>query len=226
MNDAVRTLFAGNDRHVEKAVGNLDSLQDSQHPEVVTVCCGDSRVLQDGMWDNLRPGRVFTHSNIGNRVFQETERGRMTSGDVLYPLTHTDTHTAIVVGHTGCGAITAAYRDLTEGIDELEGIHHCVRLLESHLESGVELLSDGLPDGDAINHLVEYNVDGQVDHLVGSADVPDSVTVLGVVYDFHDVYSERRGKIHLVNCNGVRDPQTLREQYPSVADRVDRLLEY
>lgn len=226
MDDIVQELFAGNDRHVEQTGASLGELQEAQHPDAVTVCCGDSRVLQDDMWDSKRPGQVFTHSNIGNRVRQQTKEGHVITGDVLYPLVHTGTETAIVVGHTGCGAVTAAYQDLQEGLDEPAGIEFCVNLLEVDLESAVEQLPAGIDDEAAINRLVEYNVDRQVEYLVESEDVPDAVTALGVVYDFHDVYSGRRGAIHLVNIDGTRDADVLRTEYPGLEDRVQRLWEY
>lgn len=226
MHEAVFELLAGNERHAEQMTGAFDDLQDRQRPEVVTVCCGDSRVLQDDMWDNHRPGRVFTHSNIGNRVVQETHAGRVVAGDVLYPLVHTDTHTAIVVGHTGCGAVTAAYRDLTEGIDEPAGIGYCVDLLETEIEAGLQRLPDGLDHDEAVNRLVEYNVDRQIEFLHGSDDLPDAVDVVGTVYDLHDVYTSNRGEIHVVNVNSVRDVERLRERYPEMQSRIRRLWSY
>jgi len=56
--------------------------------------------------------------------------------------------------------------------------------------------------------------------------VPDSVDVAGVVYDFQDVYSGGRGEVHVVNVGGETDADRLREAYPEVADRVERLWEY
>jgi len=50
------------------------------------------------------------------------------------------------VGHTGCGAVTATYDELTDGLDEPAGIEHCIGLLVPRLEAGVEALPDGLLD--------------------------------------------------------------------------------
>lgn len=226
MENIIGDLFAGNDRHVEQAGDSLAALQDAQHPDVVTVCCGDSRVLQDGMWDNSQLGRIFTHSNIGNRVNQRTSEGPVVAGDVLYPLVHTGTEVAIVVGHTGCGAVTAAYQDLQGGIDEPAGIEYCLDLLEDDLADAIEKLPANLEDEEAINRLVEYNVDRQVEYVTESDDVPEQVTTLGVVYDFHEAYSSRRGAVHLVNVDGTRDTDRLESQYPALADRVRRLWKY
>lgn len=226
MRETLQELFAGNDRHAEAVCDSFDGIQDAQRPECVTVSCGDSRVLQDEMWDNKQPGHIFTHSNIGNRVVEEIDAGHVVTGDVLYPLVHTETETAVVVGHTGCGAVTAAYLDLVEGIEEPPGIEYCVNLLEAHLERGVEMLPESCDQAEAVNKLVEYNVDKQVEYLVESDDVSESVTAVGVVYDFQDVYTPQRGVVHLINVDGVRDPEQLRQEYPEFAKRVQRLWEY
>ena len=212
--------------HADAFHGRFDDVQDSQHPEAVTVCCADSRVLQDQVWGNDEPGRIFTCSNIGNRVVQRTASGVVVSGDVLYPLAHTGTDTAIVVGHTGCGAVTATYDALSDGPSEPPGIEHCLGLLKPHVEAGVEALPEGLDRAEAVNHLVEYNVDRQVESLGESEDVPDGVTAVGVVYDFQDVYSGRRGEVHVVNVGGETDVEALREAHPEIETRIERLWEY
>ncbi|MFB6151335.1 MAG: carbonic anhydrase [Haloarculaceae archaeon] len=226
MLDTFVDLLDGNAAHVDEFASEFEDLQDGQRPAAVTVCCSDSRVLQDHMWGNDDPGRVFTCSNIGNRVVQRTDVGEAVSGDVLYPIAHTDTDTAVVVGHTGCGAVTATYDDIREGLDEPPGIEHCVGLLGPHLEPGVEALPDEVDREGAINRLVEYNVDRQVEFLLDSDAVPDAVDVVGVVYDFQDVYGGRRGEVHVVNVDGETDVDSLRADYPAVAGSVDRLWEY
>ncbi|MEE6208852.1 carbonic anhydrase [Salarchaeum sp. III] len=221
--DTLAALLAGNDAHVAGFRDRFDDVQDVQRPEAVTVCCSDSRVLQDHMWGNDRPGRVFTCSNIGNRVVQRTGAGTVVSGDVLYPIAHTGTDLAVVVGHSGCGAVTATYDAITTNIvDEPPGIQHCIGLLRPELDPCVERLPDDRGRADAVNDLVECNVDRQVAALRESEDVPASVTVAGVVYDFQDAYDGARGELHVVNVDGERDPDTLRDRHPRIATRVQR----
>ena len=219
-------LLEDNAEHASEFEDRFDAVQDSQEPAVVTVCCSDSRVLQDHVWGNDEPGRIFTCGNIGNRVVQRTDAGEVVSGDVLYPVEHTGTDTVVVVGHTGCGAVTAAYDDLTDGISEPAGIDHCLDLLKPHLEAGVESLPPDLDRTAAVNRLVEYNVDRQVEFLVGSDDVPPEVDVIGVVYDFQDVYSGRRGEVHVINVGGETVVEKLREDHPEIEHRIERLWEY
>ncbi|MFB6071530.1 MAG: carbonic anhydrase [Halobacterium sp.] len=228
MDSALADLLAANAAHAREFSDRSGDVQAAQYPDVVSVCCSDSRVLHDHLWGNDTPGVVFTASNIGNRVVQRTEDGDVVSGDVLYPLAHTGTDVAVVVGHTGCGAVTATYDALT-GADtstEPAGVRHCIDLLAPGLADGVDALPDGLDHEAAVNHLVEYTVDRQVAALRESDDVPDGVRVAGAVYDFQDVYGGRRGELHVVNVDGERDPEALRDAYPEVADRVRRLWTY
>lgn len=223
MNRTVVDMLERNSKHAREFQSRFDDVQETQRPDAVTVCCSDSRVLQDHMWDNDEPGRVFTCANIGNRVVQQTDAGERVSGDVLYPIRHTETDVAVVVGHTGCGAVTAAYDSLSDGLSEPPGIEHSLDLLVPHLARSVESLPDDASRVGAINRLVERNVDKQIEHLVESEDVPDDVTCVGVVYDFQDVYSDRRGEVHVINVDGETDVETLRDAHPEIESRVERL---
>jgi len=226
MNPTLVRLLRDNSEHAREFDSRFDDLQYGQRPEAVTVSCSDSRVLQDGMWGNDQPGRLFTCANIGNRVVQRTAAGEAVSGDVLYPVEHTGTELVVVVGHTGCGAVTATYDDLTDGLSELPGIAHCISLLRPRLEPGVESLPDDLDRTEAVNRLVEYNVDRQVEFLVESDDIPSTVDVVGAVYDFQDVYSGRRGAVHVINVGGETDVGALREAHPEAESRIERLWTY
>lgn len=226
MSQVLAGLLAANADHATRYQSRFDDVQEAQRPDAVTVCCSDSRVLQDQLWGNDTPGRLFTCSNIGNRVVQRTDAGEVVSGDVLYPLVHTDTELAIIVGHTGCGAISGAYDELTDGGSQPEGIAHCLELLNRHLEAGVELLPPDIDRTAALTRLVEYNVDRQVERLHSSDDVPGSVTVVGAVYDFQDVYSGSRGEVHVINVDGETSVDCLRGAYPAIASRFERRWEY
>ncbi len=220
-------LLERNDRHVsEFSNDRFDAVQDGQSPGLVTVCCSDSRVLQDELITNETPGDVFTVGVIGNRVCERTDDGATVSGDVLYPLVHAGTATAAVIGHTGCGAVTATYQDLTDGVDEPDGIQYAIDLLKDRLAPGVDALPDGLDEESAINHLVEYNVDRQVELLLESDDVPDDVRVAGLVYDFQNVYSDDRGRLQLINVNGSRTPDAIERNTPALSSRFNRLWSY
>jgi carbonic anhydrase len=56
--------------------------------------------------------------------------------------------------------------------------------------------------------------------------VPDDTDIIGVVYDFQDVYSGRRGEVHVINVDGETTVETLRAAYPAIESRIERLWEY
>lgn len=226
MDETVLDMLERNADHAAAFDNRFGDLQVEQRPEAVTVCCSDSRVLQDHIWGNDRPGHLFTAGNIGNRVVQRTAEGPRVSGDVLYPLAHTGTDVAVVVGHTGCGAVTATYDKLIDDRSDPPGIEHCLDLLAPGLEPALELLPAKLAREDAINRLVEYNVDRQVEFLRDSESVPDNVQVVGAVYDFQDAYEGRRGEVHVINVDGETDPEAIRTAHPEIESRVQRLWIY
>lgn len=229
MKENVVELFEENEKHVDEIEEELSEHGDGQDPDVVAVSCSDSRVLHDHAWNNDTPGEVFTVGNIGNRVYQENEDNeKFVSGDMIYSVAHTGTDTMIVVGHTGCGAITATYQHLTDELDyeeEPEGVQWCIDLLEPYIDEGVEKLPEGIEGDEAVNHLVEYNVDRQVEFLRESEDVPDDVDVIGAVYDLHNVYGNGRGSMHLANVNGENSVDALKSDYSEISERVNRLWE-
>lgn len=216
--DTLRQLLERNARHVDSLPErHFAKVQEGQTPTVVSVCCSDSRVSQEGMWDVREPGWLFAPSTIGNQVWDHHEGERVVDGSVLYPIAYTETRTAAVVGHTGCGAVTATLEAVRAG-DPPEGtppgVAKRVESLSPVIEAGLE---DDRVDPDAddvVDQLVEYNVDRQVAFLRESPEVPDDTAVYGFVYDFQGVYGDEPGRAYLVNARGDTDVATLRERVP------------
>ena len=222
-------LLERNVRHVESLeTDHFSAVQTAQSPAIVSVCCSDSRVSQEGMWAVNEPGWLFTVGNIGNQVTDDYDGEEVLCGDLLYPIQFTDTKLVAVVGHTGCGAITAALERVQSDEPKpfAHGIEKRVRSLVPTVESG---LADPRINADRnvslVNQLVEYNVDRQIDCIRESDSVPDSETVVGFVYDFQGVYSDARGMCYLVNYDGETSIEKLRATVPDGFDNhVQRLL--
>ncbi len=221
-------LLERNARHVESLSEDyFDAVQSAQDPAVVSVCCSDSRVSQEGMWAVEDPGWIFTAGNIGNQVWDTHNGEQVLSGDVLYPIRYTDTEVAAVVGHTGCGAVTAALEAVRadEPTAVPPGVEARIESLRPVIEAGLadERVSEERDVG-LVDQLVEFNVDRQVEFLRSAPEVPETETILGFVYDFQGVYGEVRGRCNLVNYDGETDLRTLREVVPEGFESYARRL--
>jgi carbonic anhydrase len=222
--DLLGDLLDRNDAHV--AAADLADHRDGQRPPVVSVCCSDSRVSQEGMWAVEEPGFLFTAGNIGNRVSDVVDGERVLSGSVAYPLAHTGTDVLAIVGHTGCGAVGAALAAVRDDAYPTDpGVRADVAELVPIVEAGLSAIDDGDETAASVrNHLVEYNVHEQV-AVARDADTAADADVFGFVYDFHGAYGDRDGAVYLVNANGERDPAALRELVdPIHEDNVATLL--
>jgi len=100
-------LMRGNERFVEgkpRAYGWVslrDTLAKGQHPRVVVLACADSRVAPELVFDkNL--GDLFVVRSAGNVV------GGIGIGSIEYAVEHLGSSVLVVLGHTKCGAVTAA----------------------------------------------------------------------------------------------------------------------
>lgn len=196
--------------------GYFSDVQDSQAPTVTSVCCSDSRVSQEGMFLAFsEAGFLFKPSNIGNKVISLVDGERVVNGNFLYGLENTDSEIGAVVGHTDCGAITAAYKIATgQDLNEPPGIDQELEVLVDIVREGLQadFVDTDTSESAIVNQLVEYNVNRQVEFLVESDVVSDDRDLYGFIYDFQGAYAETRGKTYLVNINGQTDQDALRAQ--------------
>ncbi len=75
-------------------------LSAGQHPFAVVLCCSDSRVAPEIIFDQ-KLGDLFVIRNAGNIVDEEV------LGSIEYAVEHLGTPLVVVMGHAACGAVTA-----------------------------------------------------------------------------------------------------------------------
>ena len=105
--NALQALKAGNERFVTGNLSNKDTyaedrkrLCEGQHPFAVVLCCSDSRVVPEIIFDQ-KLGDLFVIRNAGNIVDEEV------LGSIEYAVEHLETLLVVVMGHSACGAVTA-----------------------------------------------------------------------------------------------------------------------
>ena len=110
---ALDLLKSGNVRFVSGTLTPKDNyaelreqLSESQHPFAVVLCCSDSRVAPEIIFDQ-KLGDLFVIRNAGNIVDEEV------LGSIEYAVEHLGTPLVVVMGHSNCGAVTATYHNET-----------------------------------------------------------------------------------------------------------------
>ena len=90
------------------------ALATSQHPWATVLTCSDSRVSPSWVFDTT-PGELFVIRNAGNTAFTEA------IASIEYGVGVLKTPLLVVMGHSGCGAVTAAMdvNPLTPSLDRL-----------------------------------------------------------------------------------------------------------
>lgn len=96
-------LADGNRRYIEKSDAALrqDTAENGQHPWAIVVCCSDSRVIPEQIFD-AGLGELFVIRVAGN-VLDDHQLG-----SIEYAAEHLHCGYVVVLGHTGCGAVAAA----------------------------------------------------------------------------------------------------------------------
>jgi carbonic anhydrase len=111
MNDDIRIrLTAGNRKYID--IVDKDKLNDTaengQHPYAIVVCCSDSRVIPEQIFD-ASIGDLFVIRVAGNVL------DRHQLGSIEYAAAHLHCGHIIVLGHSGCGAVAAALSGESDG---------------------------------------------------------------------------------------------------------------
>ena len=85
-----------------------ETAADGQHPYAIVVCCSDSRVIPERIF-HAAIGDLFTIRVAGNVIDDHQ------LGSIEYAAGHLGTNLIVVLGHTQCGAVTAAIHHDPEG---------------------------------------------------------------------------------------------------------------
>lgn len=113
---ALERLLAGSRRFLgaQRAAADvspalrLQTAEQGQHPYAIVVCCSDSRVVPEHIF-SAGLGELFVIRVAGNVL------DRHQLGSIEYAAAHLHCRLVVVLGHTGCGAVSAALSGGAEG---------------------------------------------------------------------------------------------------------------
>ncbi len=176
-----------------KSAEHFEGFQDIQHPRVTMVMCSDSRVQTNNFSLDGAENDIFVARNIGNQFIT-------TKGSIEYGVDVLKTPVLIFVGHSHCGAINAAMGDISQ----------IAPAIRKELKT---LNVKAAPDD---KQGVVLNVHNQVAESLNSfKEKVDSgqLAIIGAVYDFRNDYGYGKGQLIIVNLNGEKDPQYIRNSH-------------
>jgi carbonic anhydrase len=168
--EAKKLLVEGNERFTSgkilakdlSSAERADLATNGQHPFAVIVCCSDSRVPPELLFDQDL-GDLFVVRVAGN-VITPVELG-----SVEYAVEHLKAPLVVVLGHEKCGAVTAAVEggEFTAGIEAIvDKIKPAVdtakssgataeNLIEKSADLNVENALQDISNSEAIKHTLE-----------------------------------------------------------------------
>ena len=133
--EALNLLKEGNARFVKDELcskegypADREVLKSGQVPYAIVLCCADSRVAPEIYFDQ-RLGDIFVIRNAGNVVDE------VVLGSIEYGAEHLGSPLVVVVGHTSCGAVTAA----CQGGDLPRNIQAIVNKINPSVAEGKEV---------------------------------------------------------------------------------------
>lgn len=112
--EALAILVEGNQRFINNISANKDLLhvanltKERQHPFAAILSCSDSRTSTEIIFDQSL-GDIFSVRLAGNIA------SRKAIGSLEYSCKYLDSKLVVVLGHSGCGAVTAACDHFTGG---------------------------------------------------------------------------------------------------------------
>ena len=160
----------------------FSTLAEQQSPQYLWIGCSDSRVPANQI-TGLLPGEVFVHRNIAN-VVVHTDLNCLSV--IQFAIDVLKVRHILVVGHYGCGGVSAALLNRRVGLAD-NWLRHVQDVRMKHA-----VLLEGVPEEVRADRLVELNVVEQVLNVCQTTMVEaawareQDLTIHGWVYALQD----------------------------------------
>lgn len=178
-------LREGNERFLKDTMihrnlkSDIEQTADTQHPIAVVLGCIDSRVPIETIFD-MSFGDIFCIRIAGNVINNDIMASIEFACDVA------GSKLIVVLGHTGCGAISAACQNvehghLTELLHKIKPAIHAASSIVSQDENPTEF----------INQVTEFNIANAMSNVYHNSTILRSIIqegrlgIVGAVYDIH-----------------------------------------
>lgn len=182
--EALTILMEGNRRFTTNISANKDMLQvanltkDRQHPFAAILSCSDSRTAAEIIFDQSL-GDIFSIRLAGNIA------SRKAIGSVEYSCKYLDSKLVVVLGHSGCGAVTAACDHFTGG-----NIGDIIKLIEPAVDLEKTCTENRTASNrDFLRKVCYLNVSVQIQRMLDNSEIlrdmlaNKQIGIVGGLYD-------------------------------------------
>jgi carbonic anhydrase len=139
-----------------------------QQPFAIVLGCADSRLAPELIFDQF-VGDIFVVREAGNIAVSPTNLGSLEYGHAVLKA-----RALVVLGHSSCGAVKAAYENATPG---------------ANIQAIVDAIKPGIAGARDEDDAVARNVGAAIDHvrsvsaLLNDAEKSGAFKIVGAVYD-------------------------------------------
>lgn len=186
--DALAKLKAGNARFAtgKPQYGPLTvriaELASGQNPFGIVLGCSDSRVPVETIFDQV-PGNIFVIRIAGNYL---TDDGL---GSIEYSVAVLNSKLIVVLGHSGCGAVSAAVSYVESGIVQPGHIQDFVMAISPAAKAAKER------PGDWVTNAITENVERNAHALTAQSGIVHDAIESGRVQIARGVYDLHSGRV-------------------------------
>ncbi len=170
-------FYAGAPKRVFTDVNQRRAQIMKQTPFAVILGCSDSRVPIEIVFDQ-GPGDIFSIRVAGNVADSST------LGSVQYAVRHLKVHLIMVLGHEGCGAVSAALQDEATRAQEPAGVRGLLDLIVPSLRDLPPIRDSKARMREAVvRNVWAQKAELERDELIAEAMTSGQVKVVGGFYE-------------------------------------------
>lgn len=191
--EAWTMLAKGNERfarglalHPHQDAERRRRLSRGQQPWAVVVTCSDSRLAPEVIFD-AGLGDLFVVRNAGNSV-----QTVFSTGSAEYALEHLNSNLVVVLGHSHCGAVTAAVNGVAK--DDHSSVDELAAALKAPVDEARDKVG-GLKGAELVNEAIERNVLFQMKELLKTSPITAALVSEGKVKLVGGVYNLETGRV-------------------------------
>ncbi len=175
--DAIKVLADGNARFAARTPKVHDTadievlwsdIKQGQSPFATILGCADSRLAPELIFDQF-VGDIFVVREAGNTAETSTDLGSLEYGQAVLK-----SKALVVMGHSDCGAIKAAFKN-----DQVGG----------NMQAFVDFIKAGITGATSLDDAIVRNVRAVIDHIrknsqiLRDAERTGAVKIVGAIYD-------------------------------------------